>query len=55
MEYAKAWAAAAALVLSFVVGEVLIDLPETVTAAVAVLITPLVVKYVPNRPSSTVE
>jgi hypothetical protein len=51
MEYAKAYSAALALLITFLVGEVWIDLPETVTGAIATLFVPVVVWAVPNRKS----
>lgn len=49
LEYAKAWAGALAVLVAFVVGEVWIELPESVTAALATLFTGAVVWAVRNR------
>jgi hypothetical protein len=49
MEYAKAWSAALAVLVSFIVGEVWIDLPEAVTLALGTVITGAVVARVGNK------
>lgn len=49
MKYAKAYAGAAALVVTFVVGEFGLSLPEEVTGAIALLLTPVVIAIVPNK------
>lgn len=49
MKYAKAYAGSAALVVTFLVGEFGLSLPEEVTSAIAVLLTPVVVALVPNK------
>jgi hypothetical protein len=53
MEYAKAWAGGAAVLISFIVGEVWIQLPEPVTGALATVITGAVVFVVKNRKKET--
>lgn len=49
MKYAKAYAAAATVVLSFVVLQFGLQLPDEVTGAITVLLTPAVVAFVPNK------
>lgn len=49
MKYAKAYASAAAVVISFIVGELWIELPPEITGCIAVLLVPLVVAYIPNK------
>jgi hypothetical protein len=49
MEYAKAWSAALAVLVSFIVGEVWIELPEAVTLALGTVITGAVVARVGNK------
>jgi hypothetical protein len=49
MEYAKAWSAALAVLVSFIVGEVWIELPEAVTLALGTVITGAVVARVRNK------
>lgn len=53
MKYAKAYAGAAAVVLTFLVGEVGLELPEEVTASIATLLVPLVVAIIPNKEASS--
>ena len=49
MKYAKAYASAAAVVITFLVGEVGLDFPTEVTGAIAVLLVPAVVAVIPNK------
>lgn len=49
MEYAKAIAGAAAVIVSFVVGEIWIDLPDAVTLALATVLTPAAVAITKNK------
>ena len=49
MEYAKAWAGGAAVLISFIVGQVWIELPESITAALATVLTGAVVFVVKNK------
>jgi hypothetical protein len=48
-QYDKAYAAALTAIITYVVGQVWIDLPEGITAALIVLITPAVTWRVPNK------
>jgi hypothetical protein len=53
MEYAKAWAGGAAVLISFVVGQVWIELPESITAALATVLTGAVIAVVKNKKKET--
>jgi hypothetical protein len=49
VKFAKAYAAAVAVVITYIVGELGLNLPDGVTGAIALLLTPLVVAIVPNK------
>lgn len=55
MKYAKAYAGAITIVIVFGLGEVGFNLPDSVTGAITVLLTPLVVAIVPNKSHAQVE
>lgn len=48
-KYAKAYAAALVVLITFVVAQFGLDLPEAVTGALIVILTPSVVAAVPNK------
>jgi len=49
MKYAKAYAGAATVLISFLLTKVGFDLSDEVTGAITVLLTPVVVALVPNK------
>jgi hypothetical protein len=49
MKYAKAYAGALTVLVSFLVLQVGLELPDEVTGAITVLLTPVVVALVPNK------
>jgi hypothetical protein len=49
MKFAKAYAAALTVLITVLVGKVGFDFDDEVTGALAVVLTPLVVAWVPNK------